>query len=76
MKWKSFCWHVMEIDGHDVNQIADALDKADDVKGQPMMIVADTVKGKGVHFAEGKADFHHGIMTQEQYQTARQLFED
>ena len=74
-KWKAFGWEVMEIDGHDVKQIADALDKADEVKGRPVMIVANTVKGKGVPFAEGKAAFHHGIMTQEQYETARQLFE-
>ena len=75
-KWKAFGWHVMEIDGHDVRQIADALDKADEVKGKPVMIVAHTVKGKGVPFAEGKAEFHHGIMTQEQYETARALFEE
>jgi len=74
-KWKAFGWDVMEIDGHDVKQIADALDKADEVKGRPVMIVANTVKGKGVPFAEGKAAFHHGMMTQEQYETARQLFE-
>ena len=75
-KWKAFGWHVLEIDGHNVSQIADALDKADKIKGQPVMIVAYTVKGKGVPFAEGKADFHHGIMTQQQYETARKLFED
>ena len=75
-KWKAFGWHVMEIDGHDVRQIADALDKADEVMGKPVMIVAHTVKGKGVPFAEGKAEFHHGIMTQEQYETARALFEE
>jgi transketolase len=74
-KWKAFGWDVMEIDGHDVKQIADALDKADEVEGRPVMIVANTVKGKGVPFAEGKAAFHHGMMTQEQYETARQLFE-
>ena len=74
-KWKAFGWEVMEIDGHDVKQIADALDRADKIKGRPVMIVANTVKGKGVPFAEGKAAFHHGIMTQEQYETARQLFE-
>jgi len=74
-KWKAFGWKVMVIDGHDVKQIADALDKADKVKGRPVMIVANTVKGKGVPFAEGKAAFHHGIMTQEQYETAMQLFE-
>ena len=74
-KWKAFGWEVMEIDGHDVKQIADALDKADKVKGRPVMIVAHTVKGKGVPFAEGKAAFHHGMMTKEQYETALQLFE-
>jgi transketolase len=75
-KWKAFGWHVIEIDGHNIGQIAEAFDKADKVKGQPVMIVAHTVKSKGVPFAEGKAQFHHGIMTQEQYETARKLFED
>jgi transketolase len=75
-KWKAFGWHVMEIDGHDVKQIVGALDEADQIKGKPVMIVAHTIKSKGVPFAEGKADFHHGIMTQEQYETARRLFED
>ena len=74
-KWRAFGWHVMEIDGHDIAQIADALDGAGKVKGKPVMIVAHTIKGKGVPFAEGKAEFHHGIMTQEQYETARRLFE-
>jgi transketolase len=75
-KWKAFGWSVLEIDGHSIKQIADALDEADKVKGKPVMIVANTVKGKGVPFAEGKADFHHGIMTEQQYETARQLFEE
>lgn len=75
-KWKAFGWSVSEIDGHNVTQIADALDNADKIKGQPVMIIAHTVKGKGVPFAEGKADFHHGIMTQQQFETARKLFED
>ncbi len=75
-KWKAFGWHVMEIDGHSIKQIAEVLDKADEVKGRPVMIVANTIKSKGVPFAEGKAQFHHGIMTPEQYKTARQLFED
>jgi transketolase len=73
-KWRAFGWEVMEIDGHNIRQIADALDKADKVKGRPIMIVAHTVKGKGVPFAEGKAAYHHGIMTQEEYETAREQF--
>ncbi len=75
-KWKAFGWHVIEVDGHDIRQVVGALDKADEVKDKPVMIIANTVKGKGIPFAEGKADFHHGIMTEEQYQTARKLFED
>ncbi len=75
-KWKAFGWHVVEIDGHDIKQVADALDEADQVKGKPVMVVAHTIKSKGVPFAEGKADFHHGIMTQEQHEMARRLFED
>ena len=75
-KWRAFGWQVFEIDGHDLGQIADALEKADGVKDQPVMIVAHTVKSKGVPFAEGKAQFHHGIMTQQQFETARKLFED
>lgn len=75
-KWRAFGWHVIEIDGHDMCQVVDSLDRSDEIKGRPVMIVANTVKGKGVPFAEGKADFHHGIMTEEQYQTARELFEE
>ncbi|MHC4149713.1 MAG: transketolase, partial [Planctomycetota bacterium] len=52
----------------------DALDEADNVKGKPVMIVAHTVKGKGVPFAEGQAAFHHGIMTQDQFEIARRQF--
>jgi transketolase len=75
-KWEAFGWKVLEIDGHSIKQIAGAFDKADKIKGQPVMIIAHTVKSKGVPFAEGKAEFHHGIMTQEQFETARKLFED
>jgi len=75
-KWRAFGWEVMEIDGHDIREIIQAFDKAAQVKGKPVMIIAHTIKGKGVPFAEGKADFHHGIMTQEQYETALRLFED
>ena len=75
-KWRAFGWHVIEIDGHDIKQIADAFEEAEQTKGKPTMIVANTVKSKGVPFAEGKAQFHHGIMTPEQYETARALFVD
>ena len=75
-KWRAFGWHVIEIDGHNIEEIINAFDEAEQVKGKPTMIVANTVKSKGVPFAEGKAQFHHGIMTPEQYETARALFVD
>ncbi len=75
-KWSAFGWRVFEIDGHNIGQITEVLDEADKVKSQPIMIVANTVKGKGVPFAEGKAQFHHGVMTGQEFETARQLFED
>lgn len=57
-KWRAFGWNVMEIDGHDIQEIFMALDKAKTVKGQPTMIVAHTVKGKGVSFMENQAGWH------------------
>src|SRR5437667_4447897 len=53
-RWKAFGWHAIVIDGHDLNAILDALEDAKKTKGQPTMILARTVKGKGVSFVEGK----------------------
>jgi transketolase len=75
-KMKAFGFEVMTIDGHDLDAIADALDAADQVKGKPVCIVADTVKGKGVPFAEGNASFHNGTLTQEQYDEALRILEE
>ncbi|MDR3753646.1 MAG: transketolase [Terracidiphilus sp.] len=69
-KWRAFGWNVLNVDGHDVGAILDVLDKAAEIKGAPTVIVADTIKGKGVSFAENTAAFHNGIMTQEQYDKA------
>ena len=71
-KWKAFGWNVIEIDGHDMEQILTALDTADTVKEQPTVIIAHTVKGKGVSFAENVVGFHNGILTQELYDQALQ----
>jgi transketolase len=56
-KWRSFSWNVSDIDGHDIGQILDALDKARDVKGKPSIVIAHTIKGKGVPSLEGKVHF-------------------
>jgi len=57
-KWRAFGWSVIEIDGHDFKQIMDALDKARATKGQPTIIVAETIKGKGISFMENQAGWH------------------
>lgn len=57
-KFRAFGWNVIEIDGHDMAAIVGALDEAETVKGTPTMIVAATVKGKGVSFFENKASYH------------------
>ncbi len=57
-KWRAFGWHVLEVDGHDVIAIEDALKEADMMHGKPTVILARTVKCKGVSFMENKADWH------------------
>lgn len=69
-KWAAFGWNVIEIDGHDMKQIVDALDQADLVQGRPTVILAHTVKGKGISFAENVPSFHNGTLTQELYDQA------
>ncbi len=69
-KWRAFGWNVITADGHDVGAVLNALDEASAVKGVPTIIVAETIKGKGVSFAENTAAFHNGIMSQEQYDKA------
>jgi len=69
-KWEAFGWHVITVNGHDVAAVIAALEAAEQVKGRPTVIVADTVKGKDISFAENNAAFHNGIMTEEQYRQA------
>jgi transketolase len=57
-KFKAFGWNVIVIDGHDFEQIGNAIDEAKTVKGKPTMIIAKTVKGKGVSFMENNAGWH------------------
>lgn len=57
-KFKAFGWHVIEIDGHNFDEIRNALNEAKTVKGKPTMIIAHTVKGKGVSYMENAANWH------------------
>jgi transketolase len=73
-KWRAFGWHVVEIDGHDMGAILEALDAVDEVHGKPKIIVAHTIKAKGISFAENRAEYHNGTLTAEQYaQALREL---
>ncbi|MDR1060483.1 MAG: transketolase [Clostridiales bacterium] len=69
-KWRSFGWHVIRADGHDIRAVLEALDEADATKGAPSIVIAATVKGKGISFAENVAAFHNGSLTKEQYGAA------
>ena len=72
-KWEAFGWNTIEIDGHDFGQILSALDAAKACKGKPTAIIADTIKGKGFPFAEGKAAYHNAAMNEEEYAIAQQM---
>ena len=65
-KWRAFGRHVIETDGHDITKVVAALDQAKSIKGKPSVIIAKTVKGKGVSFMENKAEFHGKPPTKEQ----------
>jgi len=69
-KWAGFGWHVLQVDGHDVCALLAAFDEADNTKGVPTVVIANTIKGKGISFAENQASFHNGVLTREQYDLA------
>ncbi|MBU0702863.1 MAG: transketolase [Chloroflexi bacterium] len=72
-KWEAFGWHAITVDGHHLRQICDALDEAETVKGKPTVIIAKTVKGKGVPFMEGQFQFHNAPITKEQWEEAMRV---
>ena len=57
-KWRAFGWHVIEVNGHSIPHLIDAFDQSKKIKRQPMVIIAHTIKGKGVSFMENNPDFH------------------
>lgn len=69
-KWASFGWHVIEIHGHNTFQVLEALDRADEVHGKPVIIVARTTKGKGVSFMENNSYWHGSPPNDEQFAAA------
>ncbi|ADY56806.1 transketolase subunit A [Syntrophobotulus glycolicus DSM 8271] len=69
-KWDAFDWHTIEIDGHDLSQIYDAFAEAENYKKGPSVIIANTIKGKGVSFMEDEVGWHAAAPNDEQLQKA------
>jgi transketolase len=69
-KWAAFGWHVVEVNGHDFTELNDAFAAVQQVMGQPSVIIAHTVKGKGVSFMENNVDFHGKAPDAGQLETA------
>lgn len=69
-KWGAFGWHTIEINGHDMKEIMEAYNEAEGIKGKPSIIIAHTIKGKGVSFMENVVDFHGRAPTKEETEKA------
>ena len=75
-KWQAFVWETFEINGHNFEEIINTFEKAKHVKGKPVMIIANTVKGKGVSFMEGKVGYHGVAPTKEEEKIALKELEE
>lgn len=71
-KWKSFGFHTIMCDGNDIEKLIDSFEEARQTKGQPSIIIARTVKGKGVSFMEGKSEWHGKAPSEDEYKQAMQ----
>lgn len=75
-KWKSFGFHTMIVDGHNIEQLINAFETAKITKGKPTIILAKTIKGKGISFMENKAEWHGKAPKEEEYQFAIKELEE
>lgn len=74
-KFRAFGWEVLDVDGHDMAKIVEAMDRAETVKGKPTMIVCRTIKGKGSKCFEGKVEFHGTTPSREELEIAMKELE-
>lgn len=70
-KWRAYGWNVIRIDGHDMEQIVDSLESIENNSKKPTVIIADTVKGKGVKSIEGDYHWHYGLLNEQQYKETK-----
>ena len=75
-KWEAFGFDVETVDGNDLEAMEQAFTRLEARHGKPKMLLLDTVKGKGVRFMENQAKWHHGALTQEQYELALAQLEE
>jgi len=71
-KWKDFGWNAIETDGHDLGKLMDSFDEAEKTKNKPTIIIAHTIKGKGVSFIENRVEWHGIAPKKEEYERAIQ----
>ena len=74
-KWEAFGWNAVELDGHDMGQLLEGFEKARSFKGKPTVLIAHTVKGKGVAFMENKVEWHGKVPKKEQAEEALRILE-
>ena len=74
-KWRAFGWEVVTVDGHDVDKLIAAIDHAKTVKGKPTLVILDTIKGKGISFAEDVPTYHNGIFDTAKFDAAKKELE-
>ena len=74
-KWQAFGWKVIEVDGHDVEELYSVL-SAENGSDQPLALVAHTVKGKGFEFSENNNDWHHAVLSRSNYEAAVSTLEE
>jgi len=71
-KWQAFGWHVLEVDGHDIEALLITIKDAQEIHGKPQIIISHTIKGKGVSFVETDYTFHGRALTKEQAERAKE----
>ena len=74
-KWRAFGWEVVTVDGHDVDKLIVAIDHAKTVTGKPTLVILDTIKGKGISFAEDVPTYHNGIFDAAKFDAAKKELE-
>ena len=75
-KWRAFGFEVIEVDGHHMQKLSGAIEKALAAKEKPVCIILDTIKGEGISFMAGDYRWHYGAMDTEKYEKAKQDLRD